>query len=196
MKTSNKLIKVKYFLTLGLFLTFLSTYAQDENGHKLYGEATAQMSVRKSNALGTGIALNAGYKATKMIGTGVGLEMMKLKGHKHLFLPVYADFRYFFPPGVLFQAFFTAQPGYISYSETQTHETVQNSEVVSNSSLTTKGGTYFGTGFGLRGREKLSPTIIVRYSSYGFINQKTGDYYKQDHNTRTGAITVNFGIAF
>src|SRR3954471_9638039 len=152
MKTSNKLIKVKYFLTLCLFFTFLSTYSQDENGHKLYGEATAQMSVRKKNAFGTAIALNGGYKPTKMIGTGVGLEVMKLKGHNHLFLPIYADLRYFFPPGALFQVFFTAQPGYNWYSETRTHETVQNSEVVSNSSLTTKGGTYFGTGFGLRGK--------------------------------------------
>lgn len=196
MKTINKTITLKTIFTFVISLTFLATYSQDKKGPETYGSLSGQLGIHKSTALAGAVALNMGIKTKKIFGAGLGIEAIKFSSHKSVYLPVYADFRYFFPPGALFQAFFIAQPGYGLYNSKQTHTTVVGTYTIDNSSITSKGGFYFGSGLGLSGKEGFSPIVTIRYTSYAFNHEKTGNYYSESPNARTSAITINFGIAF
>ncbi len=192
----NQMINLKNIFTLVFFLIFSATYSQEKRDQGLYGSLTGQLGIRKGVALEGAIAANMGIRPEKIVGAGIGIEFMKFVLRKSIYLPVYADFRYFFPPGEIFQAFFIAQPGYGLYNLKQTHSAIGSTGSTINSSLATSGGFYYGTGFGLSGREKLSPTLTIRYASYAFTNNKTGNYYTQPTHERTSAVTLNFGVSF
>lgn len=187
------MINLKNIFALVFTLLFLTTYSQDKSDETTYGYLTGQLGIRKEALVHEGIAAVKGVRIKKVLGAGIGIEALKFKGRKSICVPVHADFRYFFPSESIFQLFFIAQAGYSLYNSKQNFP---GTEISFASALTTKGGLFYGSGFGVSGKGKISPTLALRYTSYTFNFTKTGNFPEQKGTSRSKTIALNFGITF
>lgn len=185
----------KVLVVVFLFIS-LAVYSQKEYYRPFYGSFDASLATRNATTSGYSIGADAGAKIEKIFGAGFGIEAAKFKGHKSVYLPVYGDVRYFFPPGSILQVFFTAQAGYGFYNSKQSHVATDESNTATNSTLTGKGGFYYGSGLGISGRDKYTPVVTLRYTSYAFNFTRTGSYYHENGPSRLNAITMSFGFSF
>lgn len=187
------MINLKNVFALVFTLLFLTTYSQDKSDETTYGYLTGQLGIHKEALVHEGIAAVKGVRIKKVLGAGIGIEALKFKGLKSICVPVHADFRYFFPSESIFQLFFIAQAGYSLYNSKQNFP---GTEISFASALATKGGLFYGGGFGVSGKGKISPSLALRYTSYTFNFTKTGNFPEQKGTSQSKAIALNFGITF
>ena len=186
---------MKKVLTAALLLTAVTSFSQRRKQSTGYVLVTPQFGFYK-NGYTAGGAFNVGEKIGKMTGIGLGAEVLKFKDVQNVYVPVYADFRYFFAPAKGSQFYLTAQPGYGFYNDSHTELVpVAGGNTYIENKTEDKGGFYFGAGLGVRGSGKVAPVVSVRYTSYAFDYTSSGAVNAKADN-RTGAVTVNFGIAF
>jgi hypothetical protein len=184
---------MKVFFTFILLVLTSSVFCQRRNKQTTYASITGQFGIYKNDGNLYGGSIQAGSKLDKVVGLGVGVDVLKFKNVSGPYIPAYADFRFFLHPAKKTQIFFMAQPGYGIYSHDYT---VSSNGLIGTTSG--KGGFYAGGGFGLQGRGKGQPIITFRYCSYDFEYKYSGNIFgsSYEQNSRTGAFVINAGITF
>ena len=144
---------------------------------KGYASITFQAGFYQStNSVGG--AMNLGRMVSKNNSIGLGIEGIHFKDAKSLYLPVYADFKFYIPGSKGLQIVPMIQPGYGIYSRT------------TGGYITQRGGFFFGGGLGFKSVKKPGIYMGVRYCTYGFRTE----YSDVKLNSNINAVVVNIGL--
>lgn len=179
---------MKTLLTIIVSIIAISSFSQNKSKKNGYSVLTTQVGFFKDAGLLYGGSLQSGAKLYRSLGLGIGIDFLKLKDIKSIYIPAYVDLRYFFPSGSKTDVFFTVQPGYGLHDYNNT--TVDGP---SGYSVSGKGSFFIGSGFGLSGTGKTLPAFSLRYCSYGFNYKYNGD---KNTSLQKGAFVINAGISF
>ncbi len=190
---------MKPIFTLLLVLLASASFSQkspfDSTRHRGkkngYGSITFQAGFTSGNN-SLGGAFNFGARPGKVLGVGLGFEMLKFKNVKTNYIPAYLDLRFFLPTNSI-ETFIMVQPGYGFYNFNDDYEdTIANTI----SSIKQTGGFYLSSGIGAKISGKISPIITLRYARYAFNTTLRGNHFAADAPGNISSIVLNVGIGF
>lgn len=131
--------------------------AQNKSG---YAQLAGDLSISKPLGTGAGGSFLIGHNLGANGSFGAGFDLVKYKNLEKISPSLYADFRYYFGEGINKPLpYFTLTPGYFFYNSSAQASTI---------TAISKGGFFFGAGFGciFYSGHKTAPFLSVLYNKF------------------------------